>query len=186
MTNLSTFRMISDDGSGLLYVVGRGSRRLNFRGEEWTLEGVSRAPEGSSTGSIEVSRPCIDCDHYWHADGIERGEYYPSVFSVRIVSRLSGPMLSLYEIQDRHEGLWFDYSTMRFWRTRLSERVYPTWNGTYFVSSESIGTGRSRAASIRFADLGGDITTVGEFQGYPTMAHAHRAAHKAMLADNRK
>lgn len=58
----------------------------SFRGETWTFDGVSRLANGNSTGRVAVSAACGDgitpCAHMWHRDGIERAEYYPSVFDL--------------------------------------------------------------------------------------------------------
>jgi hypothetical protein len=61
-------------------------------GQPWTFLSVSRKAVGNSTGRVAVSRPCADaydnghggreCVHMWHRDGIERSEYFPSVFGL--------------------------------------------------------------------------------------------------------
>jgi hypothetical protein len=69
-----------------------GDTVYSFRGEEWTFESVSRGAYGSSSGRVAVSRPCPDaydtsgggreCVHMWHRYGIDRAEYFPSVFGL--------------------------------------------------------------------------------------------------------
>lgn len=66
---------------------------------------------------------------------------------------------------------WFESGTMRFFRSRVSETVYP---GGYFVTSEQ-GPDGVRRYSVRQC-VDGSISTVGEFQAYRTAAQAHRAA----------
>lgn len=58
----------------------------DFRGETWTFEGVSREAEGNSEGRVAVSAACEDvpCRHTWHRDGIERRDFYPSVFELSL------------------------------------------------------------------------------------------------------
>lgn len=70
----------------------RGDKIYSFRGEEFTFEGVDRPAYGNSSGRVAVSRPCADaydnghggleCVHMWHRDGIERMDYFPSVFGL--------------------------------------------------------------------------------------------------------
>lgn len=82
---------------------------------------------------------------------------------------------SISEIMTAHTGHWFDASTLRFFSSRISQRVYPAPGGAYFVSSEA-SPGEGRRYSVRFADSSGDITTVGEFQEYTYRSTAHAAA----------
>jgi len=74
---------------------------------------------------------------------------------------------------------WFDKDTMRFFRTRLSGKVYPAKSGrcSFFVTSEQ-GPHGGRAYSVRKA-CGCKIDTVGEFQGHSTLKRAQTAARKA-------
>lgn len=70
----------------------RGDKVVSFRGEEFTFEGVDRYAYGSSEGRVAVSRRCsqaydnghggTECPHIWHRDGIDRQEYFPSVFGL--------------------------------------------------------------------------------------------------------
>lgn len=70
------------DGTGRM--VQKGDLIESFRGETWTFESASRPAEGNSTGRVLVSAACGDgvtpCAHMWHTDGIERREFFPSVF----------------------------------------------------------------------------------------------------------
>lgn len=92
-------------------------------------------------------------------------------------------MNSIDEIMALHTGHWFDKDTLRFFGSRISKRVYPAPNGTYFVSSERNGDSpRLYTVRLAFLDAGkAEIRTVGEFQGFVTSAAAHRAA--AALAE---
>lgn len=67
---------------------------------------------------------------------------------------------------------WFEPAAMRFFRSRVSSRVYPTPSGAFFVSSERGSHQKARRYSVRFCDARGRIETVGEFQAY---AGARRA-----------
>jgi len=77
-------------GSGERVTVGE--EIVSFRGEHWTYAGVGRPAGGNSTGRVAVMRDCSDaydnghggreCVHMWHRDGVERTEYFPSVFDL--------------------------------------------------------------------------------------------------------
>ena len=70
----------------------RGDVVTSFRGEDFTFEGVSRPAYGNSSGRVAVSRVCPDaytnengvreCPHMWHRGGIDRQEFFPSVFGL--------------------------------------------------------------------------------------------------------
>lgn len=75
------FRIPEDDKSELFPLV-KGDLVESFRGETWTFEGVSREARGNSSGRVLVSAACEDCTHPWHRDGIERREFFPSVFDL--------------------------------------------------------------------------------------------------------
>ena len=83
---------------------------------------------------------------------------------------------TLDDIKAAHSGHWFDADNMKFFSSRASSRVYPTPTGTYFVTSEQAGTDAPRRYSVRFADLSGDIVTIGQFQGYTYRSTAHAVA----------
>lgn len=82
-------------------------------------------------------------------------------------------------------GHFFERSSMRFFNSRVSDRVYPTYGhtGTYFVTSER-NDDYGRYYTIRRAywtlDENGrdkcELTTVGEFQQYGTARTAHKYA----------
>lgn len=69
-----------------------GETVISFRGESFTFEGVSRGAYGNSSGRVAVSRLCADaydnghgghdCVHMWHREGIERDDFFPSVFDL--------------------------------------------------------------------------------------------------------
>lgn len=76
---------------------------------------------------------------------------------------------------------WFSSDSMRFFNSRVSERVYPVPGGAYFVTSERYDRYDNRyprAYTVRHCDLEGSIHTVGEFQQYETSAQAHCAAQR--------
>ena len=62
--------------------ITQGDLLQGSRDETWTFEGVGRPAEGNSTGRVAVSAACEDCDHFWHRDGIEQREFFPSVFGL--------------------------------------------------------------------------------------------------------
>lgn len=74
------------------------------------------------------------------------------------------------------DGHWFDADTMRFFRSRVSRKVYPVEAGTYFVTSERFDDNSPRLYTVRFIWTDGDVETQGEFQQYKTSKAAHKAA----------
>ncbi|HUT79517.1 MAG TPA: hypothetical protein VM285_17605, partial [Polyangia bacterium] len=66
---------------------------------------------------------------------------------------------------------FFEPDTLRFFRSRCSEQTY----GRHFATSEK-GPNGIRAWSVRRCEGDGSIETVGEFQGYPSLARALTAA----------
>lgn len=73
---------------------------------------------------------------------------------------------------------WFDAGALRFFNSRISQKVYPVPGGAYFVSSEKFSRYDSspRLYTVRHCNLEGEINTIGEFQQYETSAQAHGAA----------
>ena len=73
---------------------------------------------------------------------------------------------------------WFDRDTLRFFNSRISERVYPVPGGAYFVTSEKYSRydNSPRLYTVRHCTLEGDINTIGEFQQYQSAPQAHYAA----------
>lgn len=86
-------------------------------------------------------------------------------------------MWSVDDVKRKHCGHWFDKDTMRFFKSRLVQDVFPTDSGrVYFVSSEQ-GPDNVRKFSIRcYTIAGDDISTVGEFNSYVTKTQALSAA----------
>lgn len=77
------------------------------------------------------------------------------------------------------KGHWFDKDTMRFFRSRLSDRLHFGAESIYFVSSEQ-GPSGVRLYSVRkYTPSSGEIDTVGDFQQYKTSSSAQRAAERA-------
>lgn len=91
----------------------------------------------------------------------------------------------IYSLEDlkRHyyrktKGHWFDKDTMRFFRSRLSDRLHFGAESIFFVSSEQ-GPSGVRLYSVRkYTPSSGNIDTVGEFQQYHTSSSAQRAAER--------
>ena len=95
--------------------------------------------------------------------------------------RILGTMDEIKRANHEANMHWFDRGAMRWFRSRVGEKVYPCMSkrGTYFVSSEQFDDNSPRLYSVRMADWEtGEIDTVGEFQQYPTGAQAHRAARE--------
>lgn len=101
---------------------------------------------------------------------------------------------TLEDIRRRNAALghhWFSADTMRFFSSRVQERIYVAKDGrAFFVTSERSGgcnpgsydiryTVPRRLYTVRVANLDGSIDTVGEFQQYTTGRQAHAAARKA-------
>lgn len=87
---------------------------------------------------------------------------------------------TLQQIKDANKasGLyWFEPESMRFFKSRVGEKVYPTKDGgAYFVSSEK-GPDGVRAYTIRKCRADGSIYT--PEPGYGFQAHkTARVAHK--------
>lgn len=74
------------------------------------------------------------------------------------------------------EGGWyfFSVSTLRFFHSRVSERLY---GGRYFVTSER-GPDEVRRYTVREALPTGDVVTVGTFQAYASASGAHAACKR--------
>ena len=70
---------------------------------------------------------------------------------------------------------FFSSGSMRFFNSRVSQTVYPTEGGAYFVTSEK-GPDEIRRYSVRYCGEGGDIVTVGDFQAYASGSGARKAA----------
>jgi hypothetical protein len=81
---------------------------------------------------------------------------------------------SMDEVRAAHHGHWFDASTLRFFRSRVSDTIY---GGRFFVTSEQDGD-HPRRYTIRVAHPEGAIDTVGAFQQYATGSGAHKAAQR--------
>ena len=76
---------------------------------------------------------------------------------------------------------YFRPATMRWWRTRVSSKVYPPKWGTVFVQSDDPGricnpSNSLRVYTIKGCGSDGTIRTIGGFGDYTTLRSAHRAA----------
>ena len=75
---------------------------------------------------------------------------------------------------------WFDRPTLRYFSSRISERVYPVPGGALFVSSEKFkglyADDGDRLYTVRSCSADGVIDTVGEFQQWNTAKQAHTRA----------
>ena len=70
---------------------------------------------------------------------------------------------------------WFDEDTLRFFGSKISESSF---DGRYFVTSESNFDRSARLYSIREAMSDGQVATVGEFQEFATRAQAIAAINR--------
>lgn len=87
---------------------------------------------------------------------------------------------------------FFDRDTMRFFSSKVSELMWSVGdlkdyqkNDIYFITSEQDkGTiqhaGSVRAFTVRKIDEKGDIETVGDFQGHPTLNDARKEIKKIL------
>jgi len=76
---------------------------------------------------------------------------------------------------------WFDPDTMRFFKTRVSDKVYQGQGGVYFVTSEE-DPSEERAYSVRkFDPATAEIDTIGDFHSLDR-SQAHREARRLAAA----
>lgn len=73
---------------------------------------------------------------------------------------------------------YFSPDTMRFFKSRVMQDVFPLENGALFVTSER-QEGDIRRYTIRRAWDDGDITTLDGFQSYTSRNGALKAAKRA-------
>jgi len=82
MGNLAGWKMVRRESGG---DVAPGATQLSWRGEEWRVLGVTRAPGGGSTGRVLASRPWVGKPPAWTFSDQQQEECYPSVFGLEIV-----------------------------------------------------------------------------------------------------
>ncbi len=75
---------------------------------------------------------------------------------------------------------WWDAGAMRYFQSRVSEKVYQGPGGIYFVTSEKGATGRRGYSVRQYHPRATDVDTIGDFNSR-TRARAHAMA--AELAD---
>lgn len=74
---------------------------------------------------------------------------------------------------------FFDPETMRFFCSRISDKIHHGPGGIFFVTSERFNSVSPRYYTVRqFNPATASINTVARFQGYKTSESAHRAAEK--------
>lgn len=100
----------------------------------------------------------------------------------------------IYSIEDleahhyaKKNGTWFDVPEMRYFKSRLSSALFYGTDTIFFISSERFDDNTPRAYSVRsYRPATGEIDTVGEFQGFPTLsrakAEATREANKELVS----
>jgi hypothetical protein len=93
---------------------------------------------------------------------------------------------STYDIERKHKGFWFSKDTIRFFKSKVVDEVFPTNNGkVYFVSSEKNQLHDKRAFTVRCYNIKDDfISTIGEFQAYETKTQALTAALNCAYDDS--
>ncbi|MCR5888332.1 hypothetical protein LRS06_11270 [Hymenobacter sp. J193] len=80
-----------------------------------------------------------------------------------------------------HGGYFFSPDSMRFFHSRVSEKVHQGPGGIYFVTSEQFDDCSPRLYTVRrFNPTSRGIDTAGEFQAHTTSRQAH--AEAAQLA----
>lgn len=84
----------------------------------------------------------------------------------------------LKRANERAGSCFFSKETMRFWYSRVSEKVYRNAYGMYIVTSEKTHDYAERYYTVRYATPDGHIFTVGEFMQYGTAYQAHKAAKR--------
>lgn len=99
----------------------------------------------------------------------------------------------IYSIRDLEQhyqkltkGHWFSKSTLRFFNSRLSEKLHYGKRCIYFVSSEAapMPPNPRRYSVRRYNTETGDISTMGEFQQYKSSQAANTAAQALASAES--
>lgn len=73
---------------------------------------------------------------------------------------------------------WFDKDTMRFFNTRVGNKLFKGSRCVFFVTSEEGPRGGRKFSVRKTCDRGGRIQTAGDFQAYSTRAQAESAAKR--------
>ncbi|GAB3843207.1 DUF7447 family protein [Hymenobacter jeollabukensis] len=77
----------------------------------------------------------------------------------------------------KHGGHFFSPGALRFFRSRVSEKVHQGPGGIYFVTSEQFDERSPRLYTVRrFCPTSRGVDTVGEFQQHATSRQAHAEA----------
>lgn len=85
-------------------------------------------------------------------------------------------IFSVNDIERKYSGYWFSKDSMRFFKSKVIQDVFPVKGKLFFVSSEQNGSDK-RKFTVRCFDIkANDIKTIGEFQGYETKTKALTAA----------
>ena len=99
---------------------------------------------------------------------------------------MSSPCYDLALIKtanQQHGGHFFSAGALRFFRSRVSEKVHQGPGGVYFVTSEQFDARSPRRYTVRRFDPGSrGIDTVGKFQQHATSRQAHAAAARLATA----
>jgi hypothetical protein len=86
------------------------------------------------------------------------------------------------EIVRRTGSHFFEPDTMRFFKSRVSSKVYPTPNGAFFVTSERFNDTTPRTYTVRRVSDAGtliDVEINGKtFEHFTSPTHAHKVARR--------
>lgn len=90
------------------------------------------------------------------------------------------------DYERKTNGYFFRKDTMTFFKSRVSDKVYPGARIIYFITSEKFDHLNPRKYTLRFyRPVDGLIDTIGEFQSYNTMTAAARAAIKLLINEDK-
>jgi len=96
--------------------------------------------------------------------------------------RKSWNLKAVKDCNERAGRFFFSPDTLRFFRSRVSDKIHQGRGGVYLVTSEQFsfqGQRDARKYTVRhFYPKTGKVDTAGEHQQYKTSAAAHRAASK--------
>lgn len=93
--------------------------------------------------------------------------------------------LALIKAANRnHGGYFFSPDSMRFFRSRVSEKVHQGPGGIYFVTSEQFDDRSPRLYTVRcFDPTSRGIDTAGGFQAHATSRQAHAEAARLAVQE---
>jgi hypothetical protein len=103
------------------------------------------------------------------------------------------PERTIHEVQEANEEagrFFFSPSTMRFFDSKICERVFAGADGWYFVTSEQFKDSHDKRGPRRFTVRrqvpNGDVHKVHEFQGFASEGAAYELAEQLAYESARK